>query len=142
MNECLLKITSDFSLRYDLAISSKISLDPFPFQGNTTTCESVWMGVPVLTLKGDRYISHFGESINSNLNMKSWIADNKEDYLNKAIELANNQNKINEIKNKILNCKKTDKYFDTKNYTKNLEKIYKTIHKNRIIENKFEDLHL
>ena len=47
------------------------------FQGNTS---SVWMGVPVLTLKGDRYISHFGESINSNLNMKDWIADSKDGY--------------------------------------------------------------
>jgi len=45
-----------------------IALDPFPFQGNTSTEEAVWMGVPVITLKGDRYLFHFGESINSNLN--------------------------------------------------------------------------
>ena len=41
-----------------------IALDPFPFQGNTTSIEAVWMGVPIITLKGNRYISHFGESIN------------------------------------------------------------------------------
>ena len=37
-----------------------IALDPFPFQGNTSTIESVWMGVPVITLKGNRYLFHFG----------------------------------------------------------------------------------
>ena len=42
-----------------------ISLDPFPFQGNTSTIEAIWMGVPVITLKGDRFLFHFGESINS-----------------------------------------------------------------------------
>ena len=65
-----------------------IALDPFPFQGNTSTCESVWMGVPVITLKGDRYLFHFGESINSNLGMQEWIASNHDDYVFKAINFS------------------------------------------------------
>ena len=43
------------------------------------------MGVPVLTLKGNRYLYRFGESINLNLEMKDWIASTKEDYFKKAI---------------------------------------------------------
>ena len=45
------------------------------------------MGVPVLTLKGDRYISHFGESL-IQICMKDWIADSKDDYLKKAIDFS------------------------------------------------------
>ena len=44
-----------------------IALDPFPFQGNTSTCESAWMGVPVISLKGNRSCSRMSHSINLNL---------------------------------------------------------------------------
>ena len=75
-----------------------IALDPFPFQGNTSTCESIWMGVPVITLKGDRYLSHFGESINSNLNMNNWIAKNYEEYISIAIKFSSDLNELSKIR--------------------------------------------
>ena len=78
-----------------------ISLDPFPFQGNTSTCESVWMGVPVITLKGDRYLFHFGESINSNLKMFDWIAKDKKEYLDKAVFFSKNLDKVSIIRNNL-----------------------------------------
>ena len=65
-----------------------IGLDPFPFQGYTTTCESLWMGVPVLTIKGNRYLFHAGESVISNLNMFDWIAENETSYVSKAIQFS------------------------------------------------------
>ena len=75
-----------------------ISLDPFPFQGNTTSIESAWMGVPVITLKGDRYLFHFGESINANLNMHDWIANNKEEYISKAIKFSSNLEQLSSLR--------------------------------------------
>tara|TARA_B110000438_G_scaffold303531_1_gene365443 strand:+ start:943 stop:2925 length:1983 start_codon:yes stop_codon:yes gene_type:complete len=75
-----------------------IALDPFPFQGNTSTCEAVWMGVPVLTLKGNRYLFHFGESINFNLGMSEWVADNKEEYISKAIKFSSNLDELSKIR--------------------------------------------
>ena len=67
-----------------------IALDPFPFQGNTTSIEAIWMGVPVITLKGNRYLFHFGESINSNLKMINWVASSKDDYILKAKNFSSN----------------------------------------------------
>ncbi len=95
-----------------------ISLDPFPFQGNTSTCESVWMGVPVLILKGDRYLFHFGESINSNLNMKDWIADNKDDYLKKAIHFSTDIDRLAKIRMTLRESALLSPVFDSSRFSK------------------------
>lgn len=62
-----------------------IALDPFPFPGGTTSAEGLWMGVPVLTKKGDCFISHQGESIATNAGLADWIAENDDDYVAKAV---------------------------------------------------------
>jgi predicted O-linked N-acetylglucosamine transferase (SPINDLY family) len=75
-----------------------ISLDTFPFQGYTTSCESVWMGVPILTLKGNRIVFHSGECINSNLNMHDWVAKNNNDYIEKAVEFSSKVKELSKIR--------------------------------------------
>ena len=75
-----------------------ITLDTFPYQGNTSTLESLWMGVPVVVLKGNRYLFHFGESINNYLNMNNWTAKNKDEYILKAIKFSSDTNYLIEIR--------------------------------------------
>jgi predicted O-linked N-acetylglucosamine transferase (SPINDLY family) len=65
-----------------------IALDPFPYPGITTSVEALWMGVPVLSLKGDRFISHQGETILNNVGLPQWIADDQDDYVAKAASFA------------------------------------------------------
>ena len=65
-----------------------IALDPFPYAGGTTSVEALWMGVPVLTLRGDRYVAHMGESILHNMGMPEWIAADPADYAQKAAAFA------------------------------------------------------
>jgi protein O-GlcNAc transferase len=65
-----------------------IALDPFPYCGTTTTAEALWMGVPVLTLAGNRFISRVGETFNQTLGTLEWIAANREDYVARAVALA------------------------------------------------------
>ena len=65
-----------------------IALDPFPYTGTTTSVEALWMGVPLLTLSGDRFGSRAGESILHNVELDAWIADTPEDYVEKAKALA------------------------------------------------------
>ena len=129
----------DHLSRHSLA---NLFLDTFNYNAHTTAVDALWTGLPILTKSGNSFSSRVCASLLKYFDLNELITFNNADYLNKAVEFANNVDKIYEIKNKILNCKKTDKYFDIENYTKNLEKIYKTIHKNRITENKFEDLHL
>lgn len=65
-----------------------IALDPFPYAGGTTSIEALWMGVPVLTLAGDRYVSHMGENILHNAGLPQWIAADPGDYVAKAAAFA------------------------------------------------------
>ncbi len=65
-----------------------IALDPFPFNGHTTTCDSVWMGVPVVMLLGDRYASRYGGSVLANVGLDECIAHSVEEYIEKAVNLA------------------------------------------------------
>ncbi len=65
-----------------------IALDPFPFPGGTTSVEGLWMGVPVLTLRGDRFISHQGETILRSVGLPQWIASDEDDYVAKAAAFA------------------------------------------------------
>ena len=67
-----------------------LALDTFPYNGVTTSFEAIWICVPVLTLKGFNPNSRAGESINKNLNMSYLIADNKDEYVLKSVELSKN----------------------------------------------------
>lgn len=62
-----------------------IALDPFPYPGGTTSVEALWMAVPVLTRRGDTFLSRMGESICSNAGLSDWVAENEDDYVRKAV---------------------------------------------------------
>ena len=100
-----------------------IALDPFPFQGNTSTIESVWMGVPVITLKGNRYLFHFGESINSNLNMNNWIAKNHEEYISKSLEFSSDIKQLSKIRMSLRQIALKSPVFDAVRFSENFSEM-------------------
>ncbi len=65
-----------------------VALDTFPYHGTTTTCEALWMGVPVVTLAGDRHMSLVGASLLTAAGHPEWIARDWEDYARIAARLA------------------------------------------------------
>lgn len=65
-----------------------IALDTFPYHGTTTTCEALWMGVPVVTLVGDRHASRVGASLLTTAGHPEWIARSKDDFVRIATGLA------------------------------------------------------
>jgi protein O-GlcNAc transferase len=65
-----------------------IALDPFPYPGGTTSVEGLWMGVPVLARRGDRFLAHLGEMVVRTVGLDEWIAADDEDYLVRAIAFA------------------------------------------------------
>src|SRR6185312_11483457 len=65
-----------------------ISLDPFPFNGITTTCESLWMGVPIVSLGGVTSVSRSGQSILHSAGMKEWAMLKSKVYVERAVSVA------------------------------------------------------
>ncbi|MDH5536915.1 MAG: tetratricopeptide repeat protein [Betaproteobacteria bacterium] len=65
-----------------------VALDPFPFSGTTTTCHSLWMGVPVVTLAGKSHVSRVGVSMLSNLKLERLVARDDQDYVEIAAALT------------------------------------------------------
>jgi protein O-GlcNAc transferase len=63
-------------------------LDTFPYQGGTSTCEALWMGVPTVTLRGNTLLSRQGASLLSAAGLNDWIANNTDDYVALAIKKA------------------------------------------------------
>ena len=119
---------SSFKEHIDEYKKIDLALDTFPYNGVTTSFEAIWMGVPILTLKGFNPNSRAGESINKNLNMNYLIADNKDEYLLKAIELSKNFEKVIEIRKNIFDKALKSNLFNDKKFSKefyeSLEKIY------------------
>jgi len=75
-----------------------IGLDPFPHNGGTTSHDCLWMGVPMISLEGDRYVSRFGVSILNNLGYSQWIAKSTEKYVEIATDLASNVENLNSVR--------------------------------------------
>ena len=65
-----------------------VALDTFPYNGTTTTCEAMWMGVPVITLAGKTHVSRVGVSILANVGMREFIANSEAEYVDIAAKLV------------------------------------------------------
>ena len=100
-----------------------IALDTFPYNGATTSFESVWMGVPVLTIKGKTFNSRYGYSINKNLNLDNFIASNKNDFIQKAISNSSNLNALNKLRKNLRDLSLESALFDIKKFNANFLKI-------------------
>jgi predicted O-linked N-acetylglucosamine transferase (SPINDLY family) len=113
---------SDLFEKYN---SIDIALDTFPYNGMTTTLESFWMCVPVLTKKGNTFLSKCGESLNITLGLDEWICNDEIDYINKAIYMSKNIDKLQFVKNYLFDNRKKLKLFDSENLAENLSAAFK-----------------
>jgi predicted O-linked N-acetylglucosamine transferase (SPINDLY family) len=78
--------------------SIDIALDTFPYNGTTTTCEALFMGVPVISLVGDQHAARVGLSLLTAVGHPEWTAENQEDYIVKAVNLAQNRDLRSKIR--------------------------------------------
>jgi len=75
-----------------------LALDPFPYNGTTTTMQTLWMGVPVITLAGNNAKSRCGVSLMSRVGLPEFIAQSEDEYVHCAVKFANDLPKLNEVR--------------------------------------------
>jgi predicted O-linked N-acetylglucosamine transferase (SPINDLY family) len=101
-----------------------IALDTFPYNGTTTTCEALFMGVPVVTLAGRAHLSRVGASLLTRVNLAELIAQTHEEYARIAISLARDASRRREFGLDLRQRMLTSELMDCRHFTTDLEHVY------------------
>lgn len=101
-----------------------IALDTAPYTGGVTTCEALYMGVPVITNPGTTHGSCFSTSILRNAGLPQLVATGEMDYVRRAVELANSPDILRRMHRELRERLEASPLMDAKGYMKDLEEIY------------------
>ena len=104
-----------------------IALDCYFYNGTTTTCESLSMGVPVVTLEGDRHASRVGVSLLSNVGLTEFIAKTPEEYVGIAVEMAGRLEYLSEVRKSLRTKMKSSILMQPKRFMRQLEELFKSM---------------
>ena len=118
--------TKDMNKYLDTYNIVDISLDPIPFGGGTTTYESVWMGVPVLTMVGNTIMGRLTGSIMTRLGLTEFVTGSAKNYVSKAQELSSDLTKLSEIRMNLRSYAQ-EHIFNAKQYVEELEEACRNI---------------
>ena len=114
--------SANFEEHINLYKDVDLCLDTFPYTGVTTTCEALWMNVPVISMEGYNFNSRCGESILINSNLKHLVAKNKNDYISMAISFSKDLVKLEKMRRHIFNEVLKTNTFNTKKFAANFWK--------------------
>jgi len=123
----LVKHFDDLEAHYASFNDVDINLDTFPYNGTTTTCEALYMGVPVIALEGKTHRSRVSYSILESTGAKELVAKNHDEYVKLAVALAKDQNRLKEYRKNIRSNFINSSVMDAKGFTKELEAAYKNM---------------
>jgi predicted O-linked N-acetylglucosamine transferase (SPINDLY family) len=104
-----------------------VALDPFPYNGTTTTCEALWMGVPVVTLRGDRHAGRVGASLLTQIGLSDLIADSTEAYVETAVALTSDPARLCELRQSLRPRMAASPLCDAPAFARKIEAAYRTM---------------
>ena len=104
-----------------------IALDPFPFNGTTTTCHSLWMGLPVVTLAGTTHVSRVGASMLTNVGLPELVASHEDRYVQIAVGLARDVARLHALRSTLRERMRASHLMDAPSFTRELETQLRTI---------------
>jgi protein O-GlcNAc transferase len=106
-----------------------ISLDTYPYHGLTTTCESLWMGVPVVTLAGPSHVARTGVSVNASVGLDDWVAHSEAGYARIAVNASRDLDTLSRLRSDLRGRMSASVLTKPDRYAKKIENIYHRIWK-------------
>ena len=122
-----LPATSSILEHLDLYNRVDIALDPFPYNGTTTTCEALWMGVPVVTLRGKSHPSRVGASILTRVGLKELVVETEDDYISKGADLARDLGLLKVLRKEMRRRMKESYLCDAGSFARSVEGVYRRL---------------
>ncbi len=116
-----------FDQHFELYQRVDLALDTFPYNGTTTTCEALWMGVPVLALEGDHHVSRVGVSLLGSIGLDAFIARSVEDYIHKAVCLSEDVSLLSQTRSMLRKMMRDSPLMNARSLTRSLESAYETM---------------
>ena len=110
-----------YLLRYH---RTDIALDPFPYNGMTTTCDALWMGVPVIALNGAMTLGRASHSLLSNIGLPELAANSEDEYVRLATDLAHDNPRLASLRATLRDRMKNSPLLDAPRFARNLEAAY------------------
>lgn len=123
--------TSDHLATYEQV---DIALDTFPYNGTTTTCEALWMGVPVVTVAGDRHASRVGASLMTQLRLTELIAASVQHYVEIASLLASDGARLRAFRATLRERMASSSLCDAKAFARKMEAAYRDLWKRTALD--------
>ena len=115
-------------------------LDTYPYNAGTTASDSLWSGLPILTLQGETFASRISSSILSAIELPELISYDFLEYEKKAVYFGTNKDEIKKIKDKIKINKNKTRLFDTNRFKETIEQAYLIAYEKYIENNSYEDI--
>jgi len=105
-------------------LRADIALDAYPYNGTTTTCDALWMGVPVVTLRGDSHVARTSASLLGSLSLRDLVASTVAEYVQLALTLAADRPRLRELRSSLRTRMSASRLMDAPAYTRRLETAY------------------
>lgn len=104
-----------------------VALDTFPYNGTTTTCDALWMGVPVIVLEGGNHVSRVGVSLLTSTGLNAFIAHSVDDYIIKAIKLSQDTQMLSSTRCLLRKMMRDSPLMNAESLTRSLETAYESM---------------
>lgn len=104
-----------------------LALDSFPYNGTTTTCEALWMGVPTVTFRGEVHAARVSASILHFAGMNEFVAEDLEGYVQKAIAIGNSPDQLVELRSNLRERVEASALGDAAGFTRQMEGAFESM---------------